>query len=269
MQQQIAFEVPPEASHLGTFLAEFKGGSPANTKTLFVYPLILVLILTGLPLLAAIKGIKNAEIMLAISGGLCLFFLTMPVVGLLRMRGQVLLFRDGLFINRWKNRVACRWDEVEAVYQDVKHIFINGTYNHSEETYTLVRTNGEPIYVQGPLRNMEVLGEIIQEEMMCRQLPPAQQAMARGETLSFGELRINQEGIGHLYEEISWNELEGLVIKNGIFEVRRSGVKKPWIQLPVSKIPNVRVFGNLIAQATGKFGDDWKNCIYQRLELGH
>src|SRR5262249_27189501 len=113
------------------------------------------------------------------------------VIALFRMRRRILVFRDGLVSIVGRMATACRWDDIESVTEDVKHVFINGSYNHSEERFTLHCHDGQSVIVKGPLRDMAALGETIQQEVTSRRFPFAQQTLARGGTLSFGDFTLS------------------------------------------------------------------------------
>ncbi len=171
------------------------------------------------------------------------------------MRRRVLVFRDGLVVIVGSQATACRWDDIESVTEDVKHVFINGSYNHSEERFTLRRYDGESVIVKGPLRDMAVLGETIQQEVTSRRFPVLQQALARGETVAFGDFTLNPTGLGYRQEELPWGEVGQLKVENGFVKISKAGVNNNWVLVEVARIPNVRAFLGLIAPRISKTND--------------
>jgi WD40 repeat protein len=184
-------------------------------------------------------------------------------------RGKTLYFsyRWGQLLERPGRVVAFPWDEVDGITQQATIIQdLDGP--RIQHRYTIRRRDGEQLSVRGgfsfPELSLVQLGDVVQREVARRRLPQAVTQYQRGETVDFGALSVNREGLGFAGRLAPWHEVECLTIEEGkvkigskeglgtvtVAEVGRVenlfvllGLVRDWVDVPVridSLVPRPR-----------------------------
>lgn len=248
-------DLPPECQGLGPFVAEHRGGSKHHTLWCLLAPALLLAFSVPLACYALLALLtlgnnqpREGPLALAIvSVLLSALFLVALVVGVLRMRRRVLLFRDGVVSVRAGRAERCRWDDVTCLKGGVRETYVNGELRDKTCGYALSCRDGSRVTVASPLRGVEELSDAIEREVTRRLLPQAAEAMAKGETLQFGPISIDRQRIGYKGRAVPWGEVEEVQLRFGSVGVRRAGKAQfEWSEFLVN-IPNARVLLALLA----------------------
>jgi hypothetical protein len=163
-------------------------------------------------------------------------------------RWQVLVFRDGLAYVKGRHVPVCRWQQIEAVYQ-------NWTEQHEHRTKPackIVLQGGEVWQFDGRrLDGTEKLIALIEQETVSRLLPKALDALSAGATIDFGPLGVGAEGLVKGFKTLPWAEVAEIKTDRGELAVIQRGKWLSWYKVPLSEFPNLRVFLSLQAVARG------------------
>jgi hypothetical protein len=96
------------------------------------------------------------------------------------------------------------------------------------------------------LKNIDELGNLIQQHVTELLLPRAVNAISAGRTLEFGMLGVDQNGIAYKREVLSWQNIESIQVKKGKLIIRENGKWLDWTSISVADIPNLFVFLHLV-----------------------
>jgi hypothetical protein len=243
--------MPPEASALGTFIAEYDQKTGVKVLSL-IGSLGLAahgigFFLCGITSLLATKDPgETAPIFL---GGL---FLALPGVlwFIWAIRGtsnRVLIFDDGFAYIKGNKTHIIRWEEVKAVwYTGVKTTGIK-TVNSS----TIQLKDGRRFSFGKSFANTDQLNIAIQTGIAQHVLPKAEQAYESGERVAFGRLALSKTGISMEGRTLPWDEVGDVTVEQGVVTIRkRGGLFNKWASIQVRQIPNFFAFANLAGVRT-------------------
>src|SRR5262249_33466167 len=130
-------------------------------------------------------------------GGMLVIFSIACIIYIQRGRAfKVLLFPEGVaFIRGWYCEVF-RWDEVEAVWVRIRHVYNeDGTTQGTSYLYTVRCEDGRRLRFDDRIVDVERLGARIIRETTSVVLPLVQQAFDEGKRLDCGPLQVDQSGI--------------------------------------------------------------------------
>jgi len=113
-------------------------------------------------------------------------------------------------------------------------------------TYTVQRNDGKIIQQGTPLVNSRDMGIHIMREMTKIHLPQAKMAYEAGQTLTFGKINVNMQGINNGRELVPWNQIGRLTTNNGIINIEKDGRVLKWSSVKAADIPNLSVLIALV-----------------------
>jgi hypothetical protein len=146
------------------------------------------------------------------------------------------------------------WNQVQAVWRSVTRHYRNGIYTGTTFLYTIQRNDGYRIVLNNNIRGIESLGNVISDRITKLLLPQVIQAYTNGQTVSFGALSLNQQGLGNGSEILPWPQVEAVDVKNGFISVKRQGAWLRWSRVAAADIPNLFVFLALIDYVLKSYG---------------
>lgn len=181
-----------------------------------------------------------------------------------------LLFPWGLSWLDGNNRVSARWDDVVTLSQGSvagEAISMGASpmpyVRNAGSSYTLVLTNGQsktfygsgfshpkaPEPVPGTTKEVNYfrqLAALLELYVARAQLPKAISSFDAGQTISFGSLTVNRDGIATRNRSLPWSKIKGarILAINGLV-VEKSGVP-PWWLFPAQRVPNYSLFIALV-----------------------
>lgn len=139
-----------------------------------------------------------------------------------------------------------RWDQIQ-VWRNVTRHYRNGAYTGTTSVYTIQRQDGYRIELNNDLHQIQSLGETICNQVTRWRLPQDLQAYQRGQTVQFGSLSLNHQGISNGSDMLPWSQVEAIDVKEGVVSVKRRGSWFRWSKVAASAIPNVFVFLALVS----------------------
>jgi hypothetical protein len=171
---------------------------------------------------------------------------------------SVRLFTRGVEVCYAGGRTAVAWDDIRSVTGaiPVRH---RGVPAHIGGRMRLGLRDGRSIRVPDRVVNHDVLADRVQEEVLARLLPAAQQDIARAKRLTFGPVSIDRAGVHADGRTLPWEELRGFSFPwrdtsppNRLC-VHAADPVEPWASFPIAAVPNAHLLVTL-ARALGRAG---------------
>lgn len=238
---------------LGTQVAEYKPRSRRNVLNIFFGFILSVAGGFGILYGAASASVSSDDRPpVMILAGFVLLVGWVMIESWLRSRGlSVQVFADGLVRSQYGKSVVVRWDEIAGVWQAITKHYYNGIYTGTTHAYTVQKADGTQTKFNDTLKNVEELGNTIQQEVTKRLLPRAAATYNNGGTVSFGKLAISPMGLSWGDKSLPWAEIQGVQVNKGVLSVKKQGKWLKWANIPVATIPNLLVALTLIDRITG------------------
>ena len=176
-------------------------------------------------------------------------FLAIPigvVVDALRSRDiQVYVCPGGLLYLHSGKTEAIRWDQVESFWQKVVRTSSYGIQTGTTHRYTLRRSDRAMFKFNDNIGNVEALGNTIAGETARTLWPRYIAAYQAGQTLAFGKISLNQQGVNNGKEWLAWYQVREIQINRGYLSIKKEGDKQGRA-IPAAEIPNLDVFLALV-----------------------
>jgi hypothetical protein len=238
-EQQIPPAVYQQASvyNLGTPTGIF--------KPRFANPLAII----GIALGITIADIIVLVAILMAAGYLFYILITIPIAAIIWMiaalshcNQRIYTFTQGLIETRGSVQDISRWEHIETVWVKVVK-----SYSKTSYTYTVRRTDGKTFKFTSYLQNVVQLGGIIQQELVRAQMPRVTQAYNAGNTISFGPVNVNMQGLNNGKELIPWDQINSIVVRNGVLNVEKDGRFLRWSSIKAQNVPNIALLQELVS----------------------
>ncbi|GCE16123.1 DUF6585 family protein [Tengunoibacter tsumagoiensis] len=155
---------------------------------------------------------------------------------------RIYVFDNGLLRAKGKRYEVARWDEITEVWQKSGR----NSYRISAFTCLLKLQDGRTLKLTDAVRFVHYLAGIVQEEVGAKLLPTALLTYKSGETVRFGKINVNIQGINNGKELVPWNQVDSLFAKEGQLFVQKHGRLLKWSVVKVNEIPNLGVLAALV-----------------------
>ena len=155
---------------------------------------------------------------------------------------KIHLFQRGLIIESGNQIQPFPWNQTAEVWQQIIRRYRYGIYVGSSYKYTLRRTDGYQVKLDNMVKGIAELGEAVSNGVTQELVPRALHSIRNGQTLTFGQFIINQQGIGNGREFIPWPEVQAVNVNRGRLTVQKAGKFFSWGSSMVARIPNFFVF---------------------------
>jgi hypothetical protein len=220
----------------------------------------IVLAIAGIALLIEGSGGLSYVGMLATTGGLAVFFGT----GLAALRNlapaeastRVYLYEGGVVgANNTGLIGVFRWDTVQAhQYVTFASTYARHYGRTSAPNVTLVDPRGARLKVTNTFVGVNLFAQTVQQQVTRAQLPAALAALEAGETLRFGPLSLNREGIDTKREGlIAWRRIRRIEPVSINLLIRAEGTKaKAGAAFMQKKVPNYGILSEIARRMTGR-----------------
>jgi hypothetical protein len=143
------------------------------------------------------------------------------------------------------------WDEIVGVTQDVVHRYNNAVHSGTTHLYTLFLREGGKLTLTEEFEDIDTLGKTIQQEVSNRVYPAMVQQYERGDAADFGALIVSREGITKAREQLAWELIEAVEIRNGVLLFKYKDEWERRGNIPIARIVNPYVLFALIRHASG------------------
>ncbi|GHO81320.1 hypothetical protein KSD_90910 [Ktedonobacter sp. SOSP1-85] len=227
---------------LGAYHSEFKVGLTRHYLTGLIAGLIITL-LFGFILINTGNDSSNVLLILFLLGLILLLYYVVDF--LIHMSWRVYLCEQGFLLMKGSQADPFRWDQVQAMWQQVTKHYRNGIYTGTTHKYTIQRLDGHKIIFNDKFKQVEKLGDALSDAITTFMLPRALASYNAGQVLNFGPLSVSQQGVSNGKETLPWHEIKEFGVNRGIVSVRKEGKWFNWSTISVAKIPNFFVFMSL------------------------
>ncbi|HKT03241.1 MAG TPA: DUF6585 family protein [Rugosimonospora sp.] len=231
------------ARQLGEHTATYRPQA-LRRRVALAYALGGVVLLLSAPLFALIR-LWPVGLACAALGVLCLYQLARkPATASRYAAKRVDVFRHGFIESDHTGpRADFRWDAVTSVYQRICPTYTTGIWAGTTYLYTVTRGDGVQVKLTQFYQGIAALGETIAREVTRVQVPRAMAAIARGETVRFGDVAVDATGVACPRRgRTPWGEIERVQVNRGCVALRRAGRWRTWSGKPASQVPNLFVF---------------------------
>jgi hypothetical protein len=194
-------------------------------------------------------------------GAAGLFFLPVTASLFRNRQMRVLIFPEGLVLAHAGGAHVVRWEEVLRLRQGTLlrpgQSFRNPIQEalwgviYGPEHLTLECKNGLAIHLDASFRDIQDLGEILRRETLQPWLSAAMRDYEAGQTLHFGPLCVNQEGLRKVTEVLPWEAVKDIQIDAKGYLVIKAGWYT-WLRMPGWDCANVHVLRALADYAKGR-----------------
>jgi hypothetical protein len=194
---------------------------------LFLVFLLMMIIINNIKENIKIPLIVFIVVLLMLVGALLLFQWRRVLIA---KRRWVYLYHEGFVLSDEGVLMVFPWEQIEEIrtYSERRGIFlqaIQGIITHSKEGKITLFSPGTG--------DLEELLRVSIQAIAHKRIPQILQAIAAGETVSFGRISVNKEGIGGQREWVLWQDVER-VSSNFIY---KKGKKLPVLTFPTWPIP--------------------------------
>ncbi|MDI1482967.1 DUF6585 family protein [Polyangium sp. y55x31] len=216
------------------------------TRESFVLPLVfasILLVLTS-TLGATADGLRG--LLLSLPFGLaCFALLAIPAI---RRRGLCIEVHDcGLVVHQRRARAVIVFEDVDELWFELDRRSLPFGDLALIRAVRLVEHGGGPAHTI-PL-HVELGHEITRQIVRHCSLPlaaDAEKALRAGETLTFGKVRIDAQGIILGKSRAAWKDLRLVRMQPGRIVFFRGQTVIPWRTVSLDKVPHPTVFMNLV-----------------------
>ena len=163
------------------------------------------------------------------------------IYGLIHSNERVYAFGNGFIYAKGRRLVPVRWDQVGSVWRKISQGRSGTSF-----VYTVCRNDGQMLKFGSPLRNVNVLGNELQEQVNRLQLPRAIAAYYAGQPVTFGVVRVDGQGINNGKELIPWDQIGCIRLPQEVIAVEKNGRLLKWPSVKGADVPNLVVFIRLV-----------------------
>jgi len=238
--------LPSEALGMGSPIAEYR------TAIVRIWGGILFMSIVGLGFIFVgimASGEDDGTRALIICGILGLAFIAYGIsqfIQAVRNRNlRVVVLEKGLVRTGVGKPDVVNWDDITSVLQEITVHYRNGIKTNTTHKYTLTLANGNKLVFNDVVKNVEALGNTIQQETTRRLLPKYLQMYNSGSPITFGKLTFDKLGITRGKETIPWNQVADIKAERGMISIKIQGKKLDWME-QVAAMPNLFVFLSLV-----------------------
>lgn len=238
----------PETTSLGTLRERF---TPHKRTFSFIIGLILLVgaVVSAVMYFSADPDVQRRSFALPIAIFCLVFGLPALITWFSRGKWTVEVYEHGLVLRRGAQSKAITWDSIAAVWQYLTrrtswYFFMPSRW---VTIYIIQTKDGERFTFDNKYKNALQLGQIIQTEVTNRLLPQMASAYRNGETISFGELSLNQQGLIYRDKQLPWNAVKEFRIdRRYIFVDQEGGGLRGWATVHLTGVYNIYALKALV-----------------------
>lgn len=253
--QKASDPFPAEVIPLGEPFAVFRGSRLLSMVSLIVGP-VGILFFLGLTILGyATGGIKEGSpagpimivmaVLMTLAGGYLIY------AGLAMRQLRYALCPGGIARIKGKRVEVLPWNGLQITVHFHGHPLLSslGTSNKF-----WIKNDSKKWSVHYEVAQSDNLAKAVSEEIVRRNLDPALERIAQGETVQFGPLRVDRNGITLKDRTLSWEQVSsiGVVVEQragGVgrrFTIKQVGNDREWGSVEERKLPNFELLFALV-----------------------
>ena len=231
---------------------EFKGNTNSNLLRLLLFGA-----LTLGTIYAAFSGFFTSD---GFSGGILfgLFWLLLAAYfgrylwhHIQARRESVGIYNDGVVRKRGDNVEMIRWDEMVESSQNLYTFRLNFIPIYKREEYRVKTQDGTTHLFRGSIPDAKRLGGILHTQVARQVLPEMIERYNAGETITFGKVGVNKEGLHQGNKSLAWSDMKGMTMRNGQLTFKKEGKWLSWGSMQINNTPNFVALLDLLEAITG------------------
>ncbi|GCE10672.1 DUF6585 family protein [Tengunoibacter tsumagoiensis] len=230
---------------LGTPIQEYKVSYTKKTIVSFIFALILTIGFLWLGYGSATDPASDGSSIVAFEIIAALFFLMglyMLLYPLIYRSWHMYICTEGFVSLRWGKVQAYRWDQIAAIWVAVTKFYRYGIKTNTTYRYTVQGKDGTKIKFTNTYTSIEQLGNTLVEKSTQALLPSAIASFNAGQTLGFGSLNVNQQGImSNRGDLLPWGQIAQAKVESGSLIIKKQGKMLSWASATVASVPNFYV----------------------------
>lgn len=153
------------------------------------------------------------------------------------------VYENGIELVNRKGSRKILWQDVENLTQHVVHHYYLIIPVGKSYSSTIQLHGGEIILFDNRYSKLKQLGQTLQERLAAIQLPESMDEIEAGNSLEFGALKLDREGIYHWDKRLTWNDVGKVNLKNTSLSITKKGSKfGNWANLGLDEVPNATLF---------------------------
>jgi hypothetical protein len=160
---------------------------------------------------------------------------------------RAIIFPEGLALTRAGMTEILRWDDVSLIWEHIEVHRVNFIPVRSIHRYTIEINQGKKYIFDRTLKGIDALGLILKNKIGERLIPKVVKSLKAGQTVQFGDLKLNNQGLTYKDKSLTWNELKSIKVWQGqiyIHSMRKSW--RPFASLKYALVPNAFIFLHLM-----------------------
>jgi hypothetical protein len=171
---------------------------------------------------------------------------------------QVTIYSEGIaFGSAAAGFATMHWADLsEYRFRTLQKIFLTPLTFHMKYTYqfTFQGSDGRILVINERLAQINALAQLIEEKVIQRLGPAAEESYGAGKPVSFGPISVSRNGIDNGRDTATWNEVFSVEVLGGNLVVTVAGDQHrgKWHKIPAETIPNLPVLLAMIASPTIK-----------------
>jgi hypothetical protein len=156
------------------------------------------------------------------------------------------LFERGFILLRKTDVIPVLWDQIQYFGTEITDYRIqyssNVFFHYRIQRY---QAQGWEMQITRAFRDAQELAQIVEKEVINRQLPITIKALEQGKTVPFGSLALNRREVIFTPDgkTLPWNQVEELKIHEGDLHINARGHKfSSWQAVRIAQVPNYKIF---------------------------
>jgi hypothetical protein len=225
---------------LGTFQREYSASAQGRNEVLTGSIILLVVLGIGSFALAHSKPGQfwiGAALVGALAGALAVYI----YAGVRKLRRRILFHADGMILQEGGETAVIRWDGIASL-TGMLPVSFRGAPAHIGGPLHIALRDGRRFCLGLGYADLDVLATFLHEKVLAHLLPPAREALQRGETVSLGPLQVDRAGLRVAEKSLPWSEFRGVSFTPDDLLIVRAGGGPPWATLKIAQLPNANLF---------------------------
>ncbi len=170
-------------------------------------------------------------------------------------RETIGIYDKGIARRTGDNIEMLAWEEMVESSQNLFTQRVNFIPVYKKEVYRVKTKDGATHLFRGSIPDANKVGAILHRQVARQVLPGMIERYNAGETLAFGNLKINKSGVHRGNKSMGWGDLKGMSINNGFLSFKKEGKWLNWGSMQINNTPNFVALLDLLEAITGmKFG---------------
>lgn len=212
-------------------LAEFRQTRVCNfINTFSTLPIALLFIFLGMEYLGTAYAVLAALLGLALM--LAVWRYTRSV--------RILLYPDQLVRRSLLGKQVFLLNARTEFYYFHLHPFMSAVL--LRQPYMSLKYGKKSLTLDSSIQHVDVLRDALLELEQFYQKPVTEHALLNRRSIFFGELKVSATGLAYKNQVLSYQDVKDCSLQKGHFKVLKQYGQQTLLDIPVSKIPNIKTF---------------------------